>query len=226
MNPNKIAFIYLYNDQRQLDESLDHLSKLTIPEGIEVEVIKLDGQTSMCSGYNKAMKMTDAKYKVYLHQDTNILNLNFIADTLAIFKQDSKIALLGVIGAKRLNQEAVWWFSDIKVGQVFDNTRGTRSLLQFNEPVKSYEKVEALDGLILVTQYDTTWRSDVFGGWHFYDISQCQEFIRKGLHVVIPKQVTPWCYHNCNQGEGKSDNSYDLYRMRFMQLYNKRLRRP
>ena len=36
----------------------------------------------MTSGYNNAMKKTDAKYKVYLHQDVFILNHNFLMDIL------------------------------------------------------------------------------------------------------------------------------------------------
>ena len=39
------------------------------------------------------------------------------------------------------------------------------------------KSVAAADGLLLATQYDIDWREDLFENWHFYDISQCMEFL-------------------------------------------------
>lgn len=56
--------------------------------------------------------------------------------------------------------------------------------------------VEAIDGLLMATQYDIPWREDLFDKWDFYDVSQTQEFIRKGYKVVVPNTGKPWVIHD------------------------------
>ena len=57
-------------------------------------------------------------------------------------------------------------------------------------------QVEAVDGLLMVTQYDLKWREDIFTGWDFYDASQSQEFLQNGYKVVVPYMETAWCVHD------------------------------
>jgi hypothetical protein len=57
-------------------------------------------------------------------------------------------------------------------------------------------EVEAIDGLLMATQYDIPWRDDLFDKWDFYDVSQSLEFIRHGYKVVVPYMETPWCIHD------------------------------
>ena len=59
-----------------------------------------------------------------------------------------------------------------------------------------YQQVQAVDGLLIATQYDLPWREDLFDNWDFYDISQGQEFIQKGYRIVVPYQKQPWCIHD------------------------------
>ena len=82
------------------------INNLKVPEGMKVELIPVRGADSMCHGYNMGMKQTDAKYKVYIHQDTFIANKNFIGDLLNIFK-DKAIGALGVIGARKLPKSGI-----------------------------------------------------------------------------------------------------------------------
>ena len=62
---------------------------------------------------------------------------------------------------------------------------------------RGYTEVEAIDGMLMVTQYDVRWREDLDLGWDFYDLSQSLEYRRQGYHVGIPFQTTPWCMHDC-----------------------------
>ena len=66
---NKISFIICTNDELQLQECLMYINLLHIPEGYQTEVITVTDAVSMASGYNEAMRTSDAKYKIYLHQD-------------------------------------------------------------------------------------------------------------------------------------------------------------
>ena len=50
---------------------------------------------------------SDAKYKVYLHQDTLVVNKHLVADLLSIFA-DELVGLVGVIGCRSLPRSGVW----------------------------------------------------------------------------------------------------------------------
>lgn len=219
VNKNKICFISCVNDERLYTEALKYVDALAIPEGIEVETICIRDAKSMTSGYNEAMKKTDAKYKVYLHQDTLIINKNFISDVINLFQRNSKLGLLGVVGANEMPPNGVWWDAERKSGMLYDSHTGIMEHLSFSKVYGEYTRVELIDGLILVTQEDIIWREDLFDGWHFYDSSQCQEFIRTGLQVGVVKQEKPWCIHAC--GAVNVKNGFDQYREIFYNEYVK-----
>lgn len=219
MNNKKICFITCVNDDRQYEECLLYINNLNIPEGYEIDVVSIKEAESMIAGYNAAMQSTDAKYKVYLHQDTFIINKNFILDMLSIFEHHEKIGLMGVAGAKTIPTNGVWWDSIHKYGKVYESHTGKMELTSFNDIKRRYENVKAIDGLIMITQYDIPWREDIFDGWNFYDISQSMEFNLAGYEVVIPNQYEPWCIHDC--GSANTIDECDIYRSRFLNEYSK-----
>lgn len=223
MDPNKICFIYCVNQLGLLQESLRHLSALRIPEGMDVEVVTIENAKSMAAGYNEAMDKTDAMYKVYLHQDVHILNPNFIEDALNVFRHHPEVGLLGMIGAAYLPPSGMWWESIDNYGQVYGSHSGTMELLAFGNCAsgRDYQPVTAVDGLLIMTQVDIRWREDLFQGWHYYDMSQCMEFIRAGYEVGVPSQDAPWALHDCGVADltGFEDN-----RVRFIHEYGPDMR--
>jgi hypothetical protein len=112
MNDKKISFIYCTNDEILYDESAAYIRSLTVPDGYDIELISIEGASSMTAGYNEAMRRSDAKYKVYLHQDVFIIHSHFIYDMLALFGNNANIGMLGVIGAKTIPASGIWWESD------------------------------------------------------------------------------------------------------------------
>ncbi len=221
MNENKICFISCVNDHQLYKESLYYINQLEIPEGYEIECIRVEDATSMTQGYNKAMKESDAKYKVYLHQDVYIINKSFIRDVLDVFNSNDEIGMLGMAGAKTIPTNGVWWESAHKYGEVYESHTGKMELLQFNKVTNNYEEVKVIDGLIMITQYDIPWREDIFDGWHFYDVSQSVEFTSKGYRVVIPEQDEIWCIHDC--GILNVKNGYEHYRDVFLEEYSRKI---
>lgn len=194
MNTKKIAFIACVNNEDEYGEALFYINRLHVPHGYEIDVIAVREAESMTSGYQAAMESSDAKYKVYIHQDTFIINPHFIEDMLKVFCSDAQIGMLGCIGCEELPlhaQAVTAW----NVGLVYHNCVPSRMERRQSEDGTPIE-VEALDGLLLATQYDVDWRSDLFDGWDFYDVAQCFEMRRAGYRVVVPFQKTPWCYHD------------------------------
>ena len=107
INANKIAFISCVNDTEQFAECLYYLDRLMLPDGFEKDVIAVQDAPSMAAGYNAGMKSSDARYKVYLHQDLHIINHNFISDLVNVFQSNPDIGILGCVGTTNLGREAM-----------------------------------------------------------------------------------------------------------------------
>ena len=121
MDKKKIAFITCVNDEAEYAECRFYLDRLHIPEGYHVDRIEIRGASSLASGYNAGMQSTDARYKVYLHQDVFMINVELINDLLAVFEKDEQIGLVGVIGSRN---PKMWDATRITLwdsGRVFTN---------------------------------------------------------------------------------------------------------
>lgn len=221
-DPQKVAFITCVNDDDWYSECRLYLESLIVPAGMSVEFHPIRGATSMCAGYNAGMMASDAKYKVYLHQDTLVVNKHLIRDLLALFS-DQTIGLVGVIGCRSLPRSGVWWDGMRTYGRVLHACE-PESVVDSHcmEPEGAYQEVEACDGLFLATQVDLRWRDDIFTGWHLYDTSACREMQRRGLRVVIPNQSDDfWCIH-CPK-EKPLAASYKQYQKAFLREYGAEL---
>lgn len=211
-----ICFIVCVNDEILYGLCLGHIRELIVPPGMQVEVLPVRGAVSMTAGYNLAMQQSNAAYKVYLHQDTFILNKRFIQELLIQFRSDDQLGLLGVAGAMHIPANGIWWEDAKCYGKVLE-LRTLYRCLNFEEVQEINRTVEVVDGLLMATQYDLPWREDLFDGWHFYDASQCAEYARQGLRTAIPRQPEHWVLHVC--GNEFDSVSYDHYRQIFIKEY-------
>ncbi len=212
MNERKIAFILCMTNEQEYAECKRYLDRLVVPDGFETDVITIQEAPSMCAGYNAGMQSTDAKYKVYIHQDTFIINKNFIADMLKVF-EDENVGLMGTLGARKLpsNGHAV---SSWDTGKVYHN--GNNYDLGYQEKGRIYTEVEAVDGLLIATQYDIAFREDIFFEFDFYDISICMEYRRAGFKLAVANQDEPWVFHN---NKFSKMTKYDNNRKKFIDEY-------
>lgn len=194
VNPRKICFISCVNNEKYEKEERKYLEHLSIPEGYEIEICIVKDACSMTAGYNAAMKQSDAKYKVYLHQDVFIVHREFIKDILAVF-ENHEVGMIGMVGAPKLPENAIMWDGP-RIGKLYANIIYESMESTIGEVNGAWKSVEAIDGFLMATQYDLPWREDLFQDWDFYDISQSQEFIRSGYKVVVPNQKEAWCIHD------------------------------
>lgn len=193
---NKICFIYCANNEEMLSQSLKALNTLNVPPGFTWEHQVIRNAPCITQAYNDGINSTNAKYKVYLHQDIVILNRNFLFDIINSFTKYPHLGMIGVAGAKVLPPSGMWVESPTAYGKLYwGHDINSLELLSWNEVTTEIEWVQAVDGILMATQYDFPWRADIFRGWHFYDISQSLEFAKAGLSLGIPKQITPWCWH-------------------------------
>ena len=97
-NEKKICFIACVNNEVFWQECLLYIDQLVIPKGYEVDVLAVWDARSIAAGYNEGMQATDAKYKIYLHQDTFITDKYFLQELIDIFAIDKKIGMVGMVG--------------------------------------------------------------------------------------------------------------------------------
>lgn len=197
LEDNEICFIICTSNNVYAQECIYYIKHLDVPEEMWINVLTVENAVSLASAYNEAMQCSKAKYKVYLHQDTFIINRDFIRDCLRIFRLDPQIGMIGNVGCKKMPSSGVMWDAD-RYGMLYEqHIYETKLLANAIDPELDYLEVEAIDGFIMVTQYDISWREDLFDKWDFYDCSQSMEFKRRGYKVAVPNMKQPWCVHDC-----------------------------
>jgi hypothetical protein len=194
MTEHTFLFVTCVNDEGLYETCVKHIAKLLTPLHSSIQLFPIRGAKSMTAGYNFALSHP-AKYKIYLHQDTFILNRNFLNNILHLFQAHARLGLIGMIGCKRLPSSGIWWEDKNVIGKVLSYQNDTYHLIKKKESDAPFEQVETVDGLLMATQYDLRWREDLFTGFHFYDTSQSTEFMQHGYLVGVPKQIEPWCLH-------------------------------
>ena len=189
-----ITFIMCVNDAVYMQEALYYINSLKVPTGCNVDVLTIEEAKSMAGGYNEGMHASKAKYKVYLQQNVFILNENFIYDVLDIFENE-EIGMLGMVGSPVLPENKVASYGR-RVGKIYKASAYGAWEMPFDSIQDEYEEVQAIDGLLMATQYDIEWREDIFEKWDMYDASQSQEMLRAGYKIVVPYMITPWCIYD------------------------------
>ena len=214
-NENKIAFIACVNNPLYFEECKHYIEKLHIPEGYEIEVLAVCDAVSMCAGYQEAMQSSDAKYKIYMHQDVFITEVNFLDKILKIFRDNPKVGMLGMVGGIQMPKTGVVYRA-WNIGKVDCREPDLSYYLEGDTKRKEDSVVEAIDGLIMITQYDIPWRKDLFQKFDFYDVSGAFEMRRHGYEVVVPYQEKPWVIHDSSFAKL---NNYDANRKICLEQY-------
>lgn len=173
-----------------------YLNQLHIPDGFTTELITIADAPSMTAGYQAAMNESDAKYKIYLHQDVFILYPYFLDSLVEIFQVSSHIGMIGMAGTDVFPEDYMMWSQSL-VGNICNKSGPPCDYKNYRYKLEdNFSVMDAIDGLLIATSYDIPWRTDLLDGWDFYDVSQSFEFRKKGYKIVVPVQKCPWCLHD------------------------------
>lgn len=208
---NKIVFLTRVNNERQYEECVLYINSLEIPYGFQVETFGIRNAETFVDAYDEGCKLTDAKYKVYIHENTLIINKSFIKNIVDIFQHNESVGLIGITGMKKfmLSCEAVE-----QVGQVYDNHSGTMELVKYNNIIEEYEIVEAIDDFLMASQTDISWNDKIDKDDNFYNVSYCMKLKKKGFEIVVPCAEKPWCIHELIT---KNETDFEKNRSRFLE---------
>lgn len=222
MNNHKFCFIICTNNDTYLEECIHYINHLVIPEGYEIDLLTIKDAPCITKGYNEGMLASDAKYKIYMHQDVFILNRFLLRDLLDIFNSDKAIGLVGMVGYENVSADGIMWHAP-RSGAIY-NTNDNLPLLSsyhYSLNFDSYKYCSLIDGLFMATAYDLPWNEIELTGWDYYDAYQSINYIEHGYRIAVPNQRHPWCLHD----DKKILNmfNYNKYRLQFIQKYSQYL---
>lgn len=219
MDEHKFCFILCTNNEYLLSEAIHYISHLIIPAGYTTELLTVTDARSMTSGYQEAMEASDAKYKIYMHQDVFILNKNFLSDVLSIFWSDASIGLIGMTGYESVPADGVMWHTAERLGTPYKHNASYPPLsgYQYSLSKDGYRPAAMIDGFMMITAKDYPWDTESLTGWDFYDAYQSLAFLLHGHKIVVPTQRHPWCMHD--DGGVLNLTNYNRYRKEFMRTY-------
>lgn len=196
MQAKLITFIICVNNELYYEECLYYINRLLIPNGYGIDIIAIREADSMCAAYNAGMQSSDAKYKIYMHQDVMIREIHFLEYIIELFKQNENVGMIGMIGGTQMPKTGVTYRA-WNVGMVDCRDPDMAYFMAGAKDMPQTDTiVEAIDGLLMATQYDIPWREDLFTHFDFYDVSQSFEMRKAGYQILVPYQEIPWVIHD------------------------------
>ncbi len=220
---NEIACIMCANDEDYVKEMVLYLKRQKLPEGYRLCLYIVRGAKSMTAGYELARKSIPAKLKIYLHQDTFIFDEEYLKKLIETL-QGGGYAMLGLAGTKKLPCSAVWSESnsdDMRFCLYQDFTlQVLEAVTDVSEDAK-HREMECIDGVLMATEADVPWREDLFEGFHFYDISQCMEYRKRGYGVgIFENGGRAGVLHEVNVSKNETyERCYEEARQSFLREY-------
>ena len=90
MQTKLITFIICVNNEMYYEECTYYINRLVLPKGYDIDMIAIREADSMCAAYNAGMQSSDAKYKIYMHQDVMIREVHFLEYMIRDFALKNK----------------------------------------------------------------------------------------------------------------------------------------
>lgn len=219
MNDHKFAIIICTNSPIFWEECAHYINHLVIPEGYELEMLTVKDASCITQGYNEGMSSSDARYKIYMHQDVFLLNRHILSDLLSLFTSDPQIGMVGMVGSEKVSPDGVMW-NTVRTGNIYVKNPETPypRLSDYHYNIQEgYTYVAQIDGFFMATCHDLPWETDRLDGWDFYDAFQSINFLSHGYKIAVPVQRHPWCLHD--NGGILNLSRYDHYRQIFLRSF-------
>ena len=189
INEKAIAFIILKISDCYVNFCMKKIKKLKVPDGFDIEVVICEYHGNIILSYQKGMKKSNAKYKIYVAPYLEILYSDILNVFIKIFTTNKNIGMIGLLGTETLSTTGkINLSANLYGGIKYRNDKDS-----YCKKSKYYYKdVLVFSDHLLVTQYDVNWRIDLLDGTDCWGISQAVEFRRRGYRVVVPRQEDYW----------------------------------
>lgn len=221
VNEKSIAYILCANSEEYVEEVVEYISYQKIPEEYDVNVYVIYNAKSMTQGYNAGMHLSNARYKIYIHQDTFIFDPDYTWSIVQELKK-GEYRMLGVAGAGKMSPDGVWWNCNPldKHLCLYQDTILSMLPSVTESPENEFVPTVCLDGVLIATSLDMEWREDLFSNFHFYDVSQSYGFNKSGYKVGIYNNKRVGVLHEMSVSKKpQTEREYEISRQKFVQEY-------
>ena len=222
----EVAFILCASKREYVEELLLYLQHQRLADGMRGSICIVWNSKSMTSGYNLAMRLSKAKYKIYLHQDTFIFDREYVRKLIEAMEEDD-YDLLGLAGCDKTPADGRWGYSpqlEIHMCLYQDMVLYIMNSVTERKEVRTIETAIE-DGVLLATRRDVPWREDLFQYYHFYDLSECLEYRKLGYKVGFYNNGEAGVLHEVFIAKGTKEKEYliryDEDRETFIRVYTK-----
>ncbi len=159
---SKISFFICYDEGRSLRECIYYIQQLSVPKGYEIEILHVKQVTKLEALHEVAVKKNASAYKVYLDQNTFIVNKFFLYDVLDFFKRKPQTDRIGILGgdtegATNLGRILLWSDNGLVEADYTTNQRDAEACV--------------LDEVLVVTKCNDKWTQNPIIPWQ--DSSWC-----------------------------------------------------
>ena len=184
MNEKKILFIMNFKDkaEERRERELLKNTPLLLPQGWSFEFCDEIITKKTAAAYNKIIRKSDAKYKVYLHTPLNQMQQNIFIEMLNAFLFDTKAGIVGLIGSE-LPIDGNYTKAKKFYGEYhFINEKGEPQNYFGKQPL-FFQETHIVDGSFFLTGENIEW--DESADEDFLVASYCCRFRAKGYKVGV-----------------------------------------
>ena len=220
----EVAFILCASKREYVEELLLYLQRQRLAKEMRGSIYIVWNSKSMTSGYNIAMHLSKAKYKIYIHQDTFIFDRDYVRKLIEVMEEDD-YDLLGLAGCDNVPSDGRWGYSpqeEIHMCLYQDMVLYIMNSVTEKPEVRTIETAIE-DGVLLATRRNVPWREDLFRYYHFYDLSECLEYRKKGYKVGFYNNGEAGVLHEVFIAKGTKEKEYliryDEDREKFIRIY-------
>ena len=187
----KVAFFVRKSDEALYRTCLESLQALHLPAGYEAELFTLAVGKPYAVQANKALALSDAKYKIYINDDMCLVQPRFFGELLAIFK-NAAVGMVGAGGSQSLPVDGNVLSSVYKRGVVYVPAEDGFSELRFGDATGKAADVRCILPSFFATQWDIFW-DESYEKQYYAVLAHCCAFEEEGRRIVVPLPKNIWC---------------------------------
>ena len=187
----KVAFFVHKSDEALYSTCLESLQALHLPAGYEAELFTLTAGKPYAVQANKALALSDAKYKIYINDDMCLVQPRFFGELLAIFK-DAAVGMVGAWGSQSLPVDGNVLSSAYKRGAFYVPAEDGFSEQRFGDATGKAADVRCILPSFFATQWDIAW-DESYEKQYYAVLAHCRAFEEEGRRIVVPLPKNIWC---------------------------------
>ena len=211
----KVAFFVRKSDEALYRTCLESLQALHLPAGYEAELFTLAAGKPYAVQANKALALSDAKYKIYINDDMCLVQPRFFGELLAIFK-NAAVGMVGAGGSQSLPVDGNVLSSVYKRGAVYVPAEDGFSELRFGDATGKAADVRCILPSFFATQWDIFW-DESYEKQYYAVLAHCCAFEEEGRRIVVPLPKNIWCAY---QVKDISFDGSEVDRKKFFTRYH------